>query len=432
MKQFKLFAVALAALTMFSCQKQEEPGASDVEAGIPTRAVITLTQDTDPKGLTRAAVATPTDAEKKIESAAVFVFDKATGVLEGQATYTAGQETTGKVINAKTGAKLIYALANIPAAMFTVIDGSSIGAFERKLLNLSGSPIVSTVDPTVIATVDNKFWMTNLSGPTEKLLVLDEAQNKIVVSVGRIVSKVMVKPTTPSMNTTTGTLTNMSFKMAYLARQNYLMPASEGNLRITPYFEETTTTLNPANYFVPPVGDNTFQEANGTLFAYASENAHRTPLEGNSTTILIKGLFTPKQFIDPATGLVDTKYTGSAFHLIKTSGASDGVVLNTCYTRAPTQPEINKILGTTTGITLPYANGLVYYRLIVNGSTGAKNATIRNMYYDVTITSVNGPGSNTESGALPGNPGQEVSQDTKITATISVANWTPITQSGAI
>lgn len=423
MKQFKLFAVALAALTMFSCQKQEEPGASDVEAGIPTTATIFLNQTSTPATRATTLEAATAD-EQAIKSATIYIFN-ATNVLEKTVPFGTDDLTSKKkVINITAGKKLVYATVNIPGAQLTDIkdNETSRTAFEQKVLN-----IVNIADATNATT---GFWMTNNDNGAAVTLnpgiaTPTPGNNTVTVNVGRATAKVSVT-LIPNVPVIGGAFTLSDFRVKDSPKQSYLMPAknAEGK-RISPNYSKTAITS--ADYVHGP-----FVTIATTPSTYAMENINESPRHGNTSYVLIKGVFTPTTTLDtnganPEKGVVAADY----WRIQK----ADKSLTADYYRAAPTQAEIIA-KGGVGAKTLPYAGGLSFYSLYIGDNTktdlSEKYAVLRNNFYKIKIIQINGGGWNDETGALPGTPGEPIETSTNIEATIAVLPWNVIDQSGAI
>lgn len=425
MKQFKLFAVALAALTMFSCQKQEEPGASDVEAGIPTTATIFLNQTSTPATRATGDEEAATEAEKAIKSATIYIFNATTNVLEKTVTFETGDLTSKKkVINITAGKKLVYAAVNIPGAQLTDIKDNEISrtAFEQKVLN-----VVNIVDATDATT---GFWMTNNDNGAAVTLktgitVPTPGNNTVTVNVGRATAKVSVT-LIPNVPVIGGAFTLTDFRVKDSPKQSYLMPAKNADgKRISPNYSKIAIT--PAEYVHGP-----FVTIATTPSTYAMENINESPRHGNTSYVLIKGVFTPTTTLDtnganPEKGVVDADY----WRIQK----ADNSLTADYYRIAPTVAEITA-KGGAGAKTLKYIRGLSFYSLYIGDNTktdlSEKYAVLRNNFYKIKIIQINGGGWNDETGALPGTPGGPIETPTNIEATITVLPWNVIEQSGAI
>lgn len=413
MKIANLFTVALVALTLFSCSEENVNEPNVIVEGTPTTARIMLTQKSSAG--TRATDAA-TAAESAINSANVYIF-KNDGMLEKIVAFEAADITAGsKVFAITAGAKYVYATINIPADQLTGIveNSTSKTNFEKQLIG------ISTTDPGA------GFWMSNVGDGEAVNLAAgvttpSTGNNSVTVNVGRTSAKVnLALATTPVV--VGGAFQLSEFKMMSNPLKNYLMPAKNAaGKRIAPFYAETTVVTG--NYY-----NQTSYAANASD-VYVTENIHETPLMGNTTYAIIKGVFTPAVVLD-ANGVASTSAANNDFWRIQ---KTDGTFTADYYSAEPTATEVAAKGGDSI---VKYDLGVAYYRLYVADNSKAnaseKYAVLRNNYYKISIVSVNGAGSNTESGVVPGTPNVPVEEATNMEAVISVLPWSVVDQSGGI
>ncbi|MEG3048345.1 MAG: fimbria major subunit, partial [Mucinivorans sp.] len=253
----------------------------------------------------------------------------------------------------------------------------------------------------------------------------------------------------------------------------------------TPGATETATVkdLSKKDNFYPYYDrasdiDQTLATTDQANYVFASENTNNKQVVGNTTYLAIKAIYNPKNWVTACTydatgdgGFTITTEAATAattFHAVNFTGLKqiggttnfqltnnifkDDVIAKRILTEVLAANKLYPDGGASIGTTDPtqisenkakydaefaarfstYTGGACYYRLNIGRSDGVKTiyGIRRNGKYEITINSFKQLGVATE-GKLDDTPEVPVSsQDTYVTATISVAPWKTYTQGG--
>lgn len=442
MKINKFLIAAFAAAALFaSCSKEET---SDVVPnGGKTYARITLTQNASS---TRAFAegAAPVGAEKEIRKVDLYVFNAAK-VLEKTVPFvvgtdfTSGAATAAKIFEITTGTHFFYAVVNAPAGLFTVPAGCTLAAFEKIV-----GTVAATTDLTVAA---NGHFMTTRNGAvSQNLIVSSETEatvkNQVNLSVGRAFGKVAVEFTATSATMPAGNLTGVSYRVLNNPKKMHFMPVFVSGLLSTP-LQAAATPYSASNYF----NETTYKGTDGTAANsyYMMENSNDLGTWGTTSMLIIRGKFTPKAgniFEADGTTPGTLDVDGTFFRLAYVDANNTIVAYDSkYYSERPTAAADQKVVS--------YSKGICYYYLpLVDDSfTGqAKYTVVRNSFFQVSITSVSGagdtdgPGDGDDEdedqepdpdGGDPVDPTDPIDPaNTFMSATITILNWSVISQNG--
>lgn len=425
MKQFKLLAMAFAAMAVVSCSKNiDDDQKSEVQEGIPTRATITLTQSDAQTKISSS----PTTEENAFKSAEIFIFD-ARGYLEARETFqTADITGKKKEVDITTGVKNIFVTANIPGdKIIATVGTTAYSAFSEQILTL-------TATPGDLTNATTGFYMSN-TAPVTKSIVPNAASNAVTVTVGRIVAKVNLVFKTGAIVNGGGTIDQMGYKMFTLPKRNYLFPVMVGGVPVSPQYNVNdapdTDFVKTAVIGTPAVLGWT-DATNATNATYVTENIHLTPRNGNATYAMIRARFKPAFLVDPATNVSSPNTANVTFWVVKNS---TGTAMSGYYSPKPSAAQVTTIGGASATLS-EHTDGYGYYRLVVadNNKTivGEKYRVLRNTFYGIVINTISGPGDGTEGETEPGLPIDPVEQNTKLNATITIANWSLVNQDANI
>lgn len=315
-------------------------------------------------------------------------------------------------------------------------------------------------------------------------------KNNITIYIGRMVAKVTPKFTATTETQTGGALSELTYRVRNNPKRFYLFPTygkddKQVDVLTSPYFAMTTYnwsetadkygegTLTLGSFFSNNAHadgvtvDATSFVAMGTD-SYMSENSPKTPLRRKATMLSIRGKWTPdkEEILDgatgTATGAVLTTTGGATFCRVQIINQADQTIIG--YLPGVYDEEnVNNVtiawketIGDDTGkITITggqladqnydgktvtykvvkYDGGICYYgywlKQNINGASVAQLYAIkRNNHYNVSISSVDGPGDPTEDDVL--NKPDEVEADSYMKATIEVLNWNAIDIEGGI
>lgn len=442
----KLFVAAVAALAMFSCSKDTTNNDGGVEAGEPVTAVITLSQPQKAGGTRATSPVDVTRGEDKINTATVYIFNSSKA-LEAIANFAAADIAASfKEVNVSTGMHYFLATINTPAnpALATIAVGDNLATVEQKLFT-------GLTDMTTIAT-NNNFFMTNISGSTAHTLVPGGAPgavlpaNQVVIKIGRAMAKVnanisgtVLQPNGTLKNAAAG---DVEFLVSGNPNQMYFFPTFAGSQLTAPYYN--APTVIPANYFPNLTAATTYASVSTMLGnlnvpVYAMENSNDNPRTGETTYILLTGIYAPNVWYD-ANGALDATVAvhGNDFWRIGIKNSLGNVASFTSkiYSAQPTQAEIDLESGVVNHpdyVAVKYDGGRTYYGIWLNDPTIpiatpiAKYTVPRNNYFDITVNEINGPGANTPAAVIP-DPSVPHVVNVFINAEISVEPWELISQ----
>lgn len=445
--KFALFAATLFAAAMISCSK-DSSGETSPEV-TPSGESTYMTVDLKILGAnqTRAAGSAnlaATGEESAVNDVRLYVFkaNNTNYILETYVDFNASEATAlKKTFQITTGQKVFHALVNMSGTYPSATVGTtSLDSFKQSAIGLTSIATAAT---------DNAFWMTTLADATQTLVVATEAQasagtyNNVSLSVGRAVAKVGVDLDESTVTQPIdGTLSGTSYKVVNNPNQIYALKVFNTlGYQLTPYYTSTyfttgTDSFDNGSYLATTLDGSGYHE----YPSYMVENSHDVPTYGNSNVVMIKGTFTPKVLYST---------DGSTSYDVVTDLAGLETALNGTWdgTFWRTYDSSTKLYGTkfyyetpvtATGETaVKYDQGTSYYGLWLKNdtkSTSTEKYTVsRNQYWNVTITSIAGCGSNSEGGVIE-EPGEEnpIDENTYMMATIQVVDWEEVTQSGGI
>lgn len=215
----------------------------------------------------------------------------------------------------------------------------------------------------------------------------------------------------------------------------------------------TTNTPNvtsDAAYAAMTTGGKPLSKAFDNYF-YCTENANATPAsEDNSTYVIFKGKYAPAKIItamkdlNVGTGEARYEYTYSegaanedkAYHYL-VSGNTKVFFASAALMKTYYNGVVNGVYDITKMVDVPvelfniYTKGICFYRIFIKDEagtpTGNKVLVRRNHIYQVTVNSINGPGS-AEIGDIMNPDTPVLPADTYVQATVSVAPWHIIKQ----
>lgn len=447
-KMKKLLFAALAAVALVSCGKESATPAGETD-GIPTRAMLTIKQPT-----TRAADPNPDAArgEGKINTAVIYVFNSAKA-LEAIASFDATDLTNGyKEVTVTTGQHHFLVAINAPSAIMPtdIVLGNNMADVEKRLLTVA---TLSTI------TTNDNFFMTNIDGPKSASLVSGgspgsvPAANQITINVGRAMAKVNAQ-ISATVSQPNGTLKNAAAgDVEYLVAGNpnkmYLFPVFVGSQLTAPYYNNVYNAgTDAANYFPQILSSDTHTTltaasalTNAGTAVYAMENSNVDPKFGESTYVILTGIYAPKTWYK-ADGTVNTTAAvhGNDFWRIGIKNAAGKVAAYTerIYSETLLQTDIDRETSTVNDpdyTLVKYEGGRTFYGIwladnSITQNPAAKYTVARNTYFNVTINEITGPGSD-KPDLIP-SPEDPIEVTAYIKATIDVRPWTVIEQGSSI
>ena len=431
-----LTLLASAFLIGFSsCSNDDETGTGGnghVE-GQKTIAKINLTQVSRPSTYAATGTEAPSEAEKIVKSAVLYVFNSSKVLESTVSLYVIGTRAE-KVFELTTGDKHFYAAVNIPEEMKPSFEtGTPMNDVIKSILTVTH---VTDLYPAT-----SGFFMTNVDTPTEVYIVkadqsdvdgTTDTKNNITIPVGRAMIKASLKYDKANViQPNNGELDNVKFLLANNPVQMYYMAYvnNAGQLE-TPYFNNDNAITG--NYYpnlaTTPSG---FIAADGNATTYGMENSNKVVRTGNATYALIQGKFTPKKVVDKDGDNETDGIVGADFWRIQ---LADGDFINKFYKEDPTN---GSDMTANAGIAaVKYTNGLCYYAFYLADNSVSGNSTVkytvkRNSFWKMMITHVSGVGSNTPGGVVP-DPMSPIEANTFIKGQIDILDWAVYEQSGGI
>lgn len=370
------------ALGLSGCSKDPElitPEATDKGSLVVSFKSSELT--------TKAMDKSATAAEKTLNTVDVFIY-KANKTLEKQVTFTLTDFDEDQVVADKytlkdgkkidgleTGAKSIYLGINLPSTLTTLIKEKGAEGmtsyYAASLQDLTGSGFVM---------FSNKGTATIVANQT---VAPDDA-----FDVTRVVAKASVK-----------TKANISKKVAGGVISGITYAVQNINQQFYPV--APTAPVNNINQAIPTSYievENVLASGHDTKHSYMPEHVPSNPLAGEYPTyIRIQCDFTPDAYIDDATNETTTT-TGNANGDFWTLPLTTGTVAY--FTSEATATSYFTIHGDKvekagktnfSDIAVFYEGGKVDYGVFLHKDSNKFNV-VRNNYYIVTITGINGLG----------------------------------------
>ncbi|MBC8986319.1 Mfa1 family fimbria major subunit [Pedobacter sp. N36a] len=423
---------ALAALTLAACKKDQKSEVNFKETnGKDARLQLMVSA---PKSVFTYAAgdANATDAEMKINTLDVFVYDDGAPFTLTSYTHIDGNdiyEADGKTIKAqsievKTGAKQVFVGVNLAQEIVNKLKS-----------NYANMNTALNVDMATLVNGDGSVAMFNES--INRISVSeDQAANKITVPVSRLVAKTSVKSGQSLMlsNISGGNLSELNYTIGQANTKQIVAPLvnfKDANWIAADHTGSDLRLVDISTFIPLNVASATVGSQN---VMYAPENTSKEHQYNQVTYLSVRGKFTPSVL----TGTKPIEANGT-FYAVFTNY---GVYYFGSLQEAQQHADEN---GGAAPIT--YSNGYCYYRLYLNpeGSVmgEGKYDLLRNVYYNATVTKINGlgtPGENQINGdtGTPGNPGSPLispdpilptdpitpSKKVNIEATITIVPWT--------
>ena len=390
MRKTKMFTAIFAALAMFSCQN-EEGLISEGVMGEDTYAGVTVSF---PKTMTKAADETAASTlESTVKSLGVYVIDNASNIMHSNVyessefTENAGVYTLNAALKTTTGTKNVYVVLNPSTELMQKINSTSFGIANP----LVGSgDVFKLTDALTMSSV--KTVSASLTTPQAAAAALAAP---VEVSVQRNTAKVALRNQMAVATAATGgAIANLQFALTTQATKSYLIQQG-GNLLtnvVTPATDIEAAAELP-NYFSNYKSPGTYtavsaKDAAYNILAghYCTENVNAKNFTGNTTAAIIKAQFTPTD------GTVVTAYNqatdtrtmgnltpGTSFYVKKSDNSYWSAA---AYISADVAADFSA----------EYVEGTGYYRIWVQDEAGERGV-LRNNYYVMDITAINGPGS---------------------------------------
>ncbi|MEG0808228.1 MAG: Mfa1 family fimbria major subunit [Alistipes sp.] len=454
----KLIAMALVAFAIASCSKENTSVDPNLAQGESTYAGVTIsfpTSVTTPvaQSATRAD-ANANAMETAVKSIGVYVADKVSELVHCGLYSASDFQLVGEKYQLKTallttsGAKTFYVVLNPSTQLHAKIVAAGKNSFNGSL---------ALVDETFINKKSNaieSLTMSSLSGGKEYTVAVQDKDaalaNPFAVVVERNTAKVTVKFAS-SYDVIGGSVSSMKFGVGVVPKQSYLIqnlidPAQP--VSITNVYTPANKVTMPdaakasaeyiayiAKYFsanvVLPAEWIDVQAAtvanNALLGFYCPENVNKKDLQENTTSAIIKAVFTPTAGTAVTAYNAGTKETtlgdittGSSFYKRK----SDGVLWSdAAYNAATSSSDM-----TSDAFSAKYDGGVCYYRIWVMGenATGpGEVGVLRNKFYVLNITKINGIGTPAHP-STGSTPGEEIETQCLISVDVTLTDWSMV------
>ncbi|RLJ79649.1 major fimbrial subunit protein FimA [Pedobacter alluvionis] len=432
MKKFiKNYAfVAFAALSIAACKKDQKNGVNfSGSNGKDARLQLMVAA---PKSVSTYAVAddNATDAEMKINTIDVFVYDDGAPFtltsyvhIDGSDVYEAdGKTIKAQSLDVKIGAKQVFAGVNLPQEIV-----------NKLMSNYANMNTAINVDMPALVNGDGSVAMFNES--INRITISEDGVNKITVPVSRLVAKTSVKSGQSLMlsNIAGGNLSELNYTIGQANTKQIVAPLV--NFRDANWLAAAhnasdlklvdVATFQPVNAASATVGSQNV--------VYVPENTSKEHQHNQVTYVSVRAKFTPSVL----TGTNPLAADGTFYAVFTNFGVYYFGALEEAQEYATAN-------GGAAPIT--YNNGHCYYRLYLNPEGNVmgegKYDLLRNVYYNATVTKINGlgtPGENQINGdnGTPANPGKPLispdpisptdpiapSKKVSIEATITIVPW---------
>ena len=431
MKNFKIFAAAFAATVLFAaCQKD---GGDVVKDGDPTYAGVSILLKSE--GTTTRATLAGSNEESAISSVTVYVIDDNSGRLDtktfASTDFAADGANTGyKKANAAipttVGTKTVYVVANAPTALNNLL--STVPAIKSDVLALDETNFITATSGTYDGTAA-KLSNVVMSGKSTSAALGQQTATAalatpVQVTLTRNVAKIAVKQSA-TLSVANATVSNLQFGIAAKARKSYLLGQTNTALYTLPgtpaanYWTDNFSGRTGLSYVAVNANTTAATAANAW---FALEHTPATFVEGNTTKIVIKATFVPKNLITGyASGVLTEATNNTAAGDFYVHKASQKAFNATAYAAAIADATNAATYGADK-FSAKYAGGTSYYQVNIKAGQGGAKGVIRNNYYELTITGITGFGDPTEDGGIT-DPTTVVPEDSNIAVTLKVSDW---------
>lgn len=385
------------------------------------------------KSAFRAEDSNATETEVAVKTVDVFVFNT-TGFLithrqlDGTTDLTYSGDgskdayTTNSPIQTTSGEKRILVGVNLPSALVSRFTGTG------SILAASEAFKITSIGDLVSA---DGIAMFSSAETTATLTADASTPNDVTVTVERLVAKVAVTKG-DALNTTIpgGTLSDFAFSAGNVNLQLYPLKqfdTADPIVRLDPnytiaqwdaadFVQIYDTVAVPSKYFdVPAFKDMNASGTTGSNLTavYVTENTTAEAVEKAVTFASVRVKFTPDSYVngDGTTSETGEAEDGDSFWTVTLNGGAIKFFNNEADATAFGNSQDPAVTP------LKYEGGYCYYHLFLNPN-GDFN-TLRNDFYGITVTKINGLGKST---AIAGGDGQ-ISQSADVNFSIEVVPW---------
>lgn len=413
----------LSALLLFGvtgCKKEKADG-SGASSGVPTYLNVAIKLDSPSGyGATRADQNT-LNYEQKINTLKVYVFGG--GVLESASDVTLNAGNVGTTyFDAKTGPKVIYAIANARPDMIFAL-GTPLSVFRTKAVSALNADI---------ALRDAFVMIGGSQVDLRKQTQAEALSNPIPITVARAAAKVQVKfnPSTIIISpAVAGSFTSPGYT---LVQTNTTMFVPRTGYELSPNGQDMEQRDANGDGMYDhllargAVGDVAAGLEWSTAYPalYMPENVNENPSAGNTSYVLLTFHYTPDPSVIKGT---NTTLQGGTFYTVKVGQTTDIYADHAQAQAAATTAGPDAILKT-------YESGLCHYRIDIRDSRSMGSKTeiysvIRNSFYKINITEIKAIGGSTPTDPdviKPIDPETPIEENTLISTSILIEPWNSI------
>lgn len=412
--KFALLACTALATTFTSCSKDGDEGINPVD-GEKGKISLSFT----PVGLgTKAMDLTHTTAESAVTDVTLFVYD-ATGRLERTDKFDVSDFTQAAgVYSLSAGnevevvaepSKKVYVGVNMPASLVGAIQANSAAGMSMTTAYNEALANMTTANKFTMFS-DNASTVTVTAGTTATVPTM---------TVSRLAAKLSVKY---DNTTLTGSSINVAGGKIDLSTLSWAIENQNDKFRILR--PNGTTAFSPDFNWVPNISsyeailgdDPAAGPAHDLNAKYVMENIPDVNVSNLSdvvTYIRIRCTFEPTNVMD-ATGATVSYTAGTDFYTLSLTDGNIAYFANAGD--AATWAAANSALAGSS-VAVKYDNGQCDYGIFINKTAG-KFDVVRNHYYAVTVSAINGIG-------VPADPNTPIIPTTKekLTFSLQVNDW---------
>lgn len=439
MKLSRLFGVLTLALMIFSsCSKESTEGGDEVFEGKETYMGFDISIS---KSQTKAPnTDAGTDAEKKINTLGVYLWDETAGRLDSKIfdidKFThdgSGNYSAKEAVKTVVGMKKVFVVANP-----TEVVRSRVYSMRGAALN----PVPFGVDQGEFINSDGSMVMSGIhNNGTEVEAKLKDRQeaidNPTSLSIERNLAKVVMRQ--GSSYEVIGGTTTLQFVPIATANDAHFLPQTSTLYSKIPdgadvdkthaYFDNFSSILTAGRDDFLPINELTDTEAYRADGFYCFENktaenlsgSDVLHLKGNTTAVRIKGQFVP----DASKVLIIGSYDAATGERTKGALGADGSFWtlnedNSYWSKAAYDEAIKAGVHqiAPTKFSEKYVEGYGYYTVAIQDNNGDKGV-LRNAFYLMDVNKVIGPGSPTEED----NKEDPYKEDVYMAVSVTVKAW---------
>ena len=438
MKLNKFFLMFAIGLGLFACSENELEGngPEGVQNEGTTYVGFSLKFN---DANTRADVESATEEESNITSAYVMMTSKGGTTFEKVLSFTNPvtkeegyyQEYEKFLFQTTAGNHDFYAVINPDVA--PVVGGNIVEYFNT----------AQALDLTTIA-ADNNFMMSNCEKSTFNLVDNvtkeqalegnDNASNNFIISVERVVAKVTMTCTNPTLESTSGItdvggeISNLQFYLMGEATKSYRM-ASTSNLNLVRTTEGIKDRYRIESGSISEGGISITvgagQDKTKAIPVYCLENLQDEYKQGNTTYILLKTDFIPTKIVNCTNGTIidndNATDVAESFYVVKSGNLAGNYIIKSDL-EAYKQSNEDQLPQGVLSISDEYKKGTCWFGPIWVGQQNADNngPVKRNTWYNLNIATIKLPGDPTTPEI---NEDQPLVPNTNVAITLDILDW---------